>query len=111
MLETERLLIRTFKPCDIDDIYRVVYSDQEVLKLFSNFKGTRDAFAERFEMDPLFTAVTRFHYFAVVRKVDHAILGLMGFQNQADEDTSWLLMPDGTRTVGKDPARRDVELT
>ena len=51
------------------------------------------------------------HYYALVHKEDGILLGLMGFQNHANEDTTWLLMPDGARNVGHIPGVLDVELT
>ena len=39
------------------------------------------------------------------------LLGLMGFQNHANENMDWLLMPDGARNVGHIPGVLDVELT
>jgi RimJ/RimL family protein N-acetyltransferase len=111
MLETERLLIRSFVPADVEDIYRLVYADPEVREYWSNFKGTLDEFRDRFRTDRRYNGTNRFGYFAIVRKADETLLGLMGFQNHADDDTTWLVMPDGSRNVGHIPGCLDVELT
>ncbi len=113
MLGTNRLLIRPFLPEDVDAIYALVYADQEVRQPLSNYKGTLEEFRERFGADKLYMGSGRdsFHYNALVRKEDGVLLGLMGFQNHADENMDWLLMPDGSRNVGHIPGVIDVELT
>ncbi len=113
MLETERLLIRPFMPADVDTIYALVYADPEVRKHWSGWVGGIEEFRERYQTDKLFTGVDAgdFRYNAVVRKEDRVVLGLIGFQNHADDDMDWLLMPDGSRNVGHIPGVLDVELT
>jgi RimJ/RimL family protein N-acetyltransferase len=46
-----------------------------------------------------------------VRKSDQALLGLMGFQNHAEDNMDWLLMSDSSRNVGHIPGVVDAELT
>jgi RimJ/RimL family protein N-acetyltransferase len=113
MLETERLRIRPFLPADADAIYALVYADLDVKQHWSGYKGTLEEFKERFRTDKLYTASERdhFHYYALVRKADDVLLGLMGFQNHANGDTAWLRMPDGSCNVGHIPDVLDVELT
>src|SRR5258708_6415298 len=98
MLETERLLIRPFLPAESDLIYALVYADPEVRKRWSGWEGGIEEFRERYRTDKLYTGVDAgdFHYNAVVRKEDGVLLGLMGFQNHANDDMTWLLMPDGS---------------
>ena len=113
MLETQRLLIRPFVPEDVDAIYALVYADPEVRPNWSGYLGTWEVFRERFKTDKLYIGAERdsFHYNALIRKQDGALLGLMGFQNHANDDMDWLLMPDGSRNVGHIPGVLDVELT
>ena len=113
MLETERLLIRSFLPADSDLIYALVYADPEVRKCWSGWKGGIEEFRARYAIDKLYTGVDAgdFHYNALVRKDNGVLLGLMGFQNHANDDMTWLLMPDGSRNVGHIPGILDVELT
>lgn len=111
MLETERLFIRLFAPAEAEDIYRLLYADPDVRTPWSSYQGTFKEFQERFRTDPLFNGTSPFCYFAIVRKDDAMLLGLMGFQNHADDDMTWLLMPDGSRNVGHIPGCLDVELT
>jgi RimJ/RimL family protein N-acetyltransferase len=113
MLETERLFIRPFLPADADTLYGLVYADPEVRSCWSGWKGSIEAFRERFKTDKLYTGVDagEFRYHALVRKADGTLLGLMGFQNHANDDMDWLLMPDGSRNVGHIPGVLDVELT
>lgn len=113
MLETERLLIRPLLPLDADAIYTLVYADPAVKEHWSGYKGSLEDFRERFRTDKLYTGPNTdgMHYYALVHKEDGILLGLMGFQNHANEDTTWLLMPDGARNVGHIPGVLDVELT
>ena len=113
MLETERLLIRPFVPAEADDLYALVYADPDVRSWWSGWQGGIDEFRERFQTDKLYAGMDagKFRYNALVRKEVCALLGLMGFQDHAESDMSWLLMPDGTRDVGHIPGLLDVELT
>jgi len=113
MLETERLFIRPFQPADCDTLFALVYADPDVRRRWSGWKGGIDEFRERFRTDKLYTGVDAngFQYLALVRKEDNCLLGLMGFQNHANDDMDWLLMPDGSRNVGHIPGVLDVELT
>ena len=113
MLETERLLICPFLPAEADAIYALVYADLEVKQPWSGYQGTREDFRERFRTDKLYTGISMngLHYYALVRKADNTLLGLMGFQDHADGNTDWLRMPDGSCNVGHIPGVLDVELT
>src|SRR5258708_25034837 len=112
MLETERLLSRPFAPEDAEAIYERVYADPEVRDHWSAYRGTLVDFRERFGTGRLWLGTPDgFGYRALVRKADRELLGLMGFQNHAEDDMDWLLMPDGSRNVGHIPGVVDAELT
>jgi len=112
MLETERLIIRPFEPGDVGTIFALVYIDPEMRDPWSAFRGTLPEFAERFRASRLWLGTPDgFGYRALARKDDGEMLGLMGFQNHAEDDMDWLLMPDGSRNVGHIPGVLDAELT
>lgn len=111
MFQTERLLLRPFLTTDIPTIYQLVYADPLVRVAWSSFEGSLEVFERRFHTDKNWHIVDGFGYWAITRSADQQLLGLMGFQNHADEDTSWLVLPDGSRTVGHVPGRLDAELT
>ena len=112
MLDTERLIIRPFAPGDGETIYGLVYADPEVRDPWSAFRGTLREFEERFRTSRLWLGTPDgFGYRAVVRKSDRELLGLIGFQNHAEDAMDWLLMPDGSRNVGHIPGVTDAELT
>jgi RimJ/RimL family protein N-acetyltransferase len=111
MIETERLLIRPFVEADVAEIYQLVYADAEVRRSWSNFVGSLEEFRERFRTGKNWRINAGFGYWALVRKTDHQLLGLMGFQNHAEDSMDWLVMPDGSRNVGHIPGCVDAELT
>lgn len=111
VLETDRLMLRPFAEADIPTIYQLVYADQDVRRWWSNFTGTMEELRERFRTSRTWQAQDGFGYRAVVRRDDAALLGLIGYYNYHWGDASWLLMPDGSRDVGRLPGRVDVELT
>lgn len=111
MLETERLTIRPFAEDDVEEIYRLVYADPEVRTWWSNFDGDVETFRERFRTGKNWRQYEGFGYWALVRKADNRLLGLMGFQNHGDDPMDWLIMPDGSHDVGHVPGCLDAELT
>lgn len=111
MLETERLRIRPFADTDVEAIYGLVYADAEVRRSWSGFDGSLDEFRERFRADRNWSIRDGFGYRALDRKTDGQLMGLMGFQNHADDAMDWLLMPYGSRNVGQLPGCVDAELT
>ena len=111
MFETERLVIRPFTEADAPEIYQLVYADAEVRSGWSSFAGTREEFQERFAESKNWHIREGFGYWALVRRTDNQLLGLMGFQNHADDNMDWLRMPDGSRNVGHIPGCVDAELT
>ena len=111
MFETERLLLRPFTEADTAEIYQLVYADADVQKWWSNFNGSLESYRERFRTGKNWRIEKGFGYWALVRRADNRLLGLMGFQNHADENMDWLLMPDGSRNVGHIPGCVDAEIT
>jgi len=111
MFETDRLFIRHFVEADVEEIYRLVYADAEVRRAWSCFVGTLEEFRERFRTGKNWSIHAGFGYWALVRKTDNQLLGLIGFQNHAEDAMDWLLMPDGSRNVGHVPGCVDAELT
>jgi RimJ/RimL family protein N-acetyltransferase len=112
MFETQRLIIRPFDDTDAGAIFSLVYACPEVRDRWTNFRGT----LAEFEHGPFQTGRNwrirdGFGYWALVRKLDDSMIGLMGFQNHAHEDMQWLVMPGGMRDVGRIPGRIDAELT
>jgi RimJ/RimL family protein N-acetyltransferase len=111
-LETERLILRPFHEEDVERLYQLVYADREVREAWSGYKGSLDAFRQRFETDPVFHADDGFGYLAVILKAEQLLIGLMGFQRyQSGEDTSFMVMEDPNDGVGHNPALTEVELT
>ena len=110
-METERLILRPFTETDGEEIYRLVYADRDVQKWWSNFDGSLEEFRERFRIGKNWRIEGGFGYWAVVRRADNQLVGLMGFQNHADEPMDWLLMPDSSRNVGHILGCVDAELT
>jgi RimJ/RimL family protein N-acetyltransferase len=111
MLESERLLVRPFIPADTRTIYQLIYADTEIRTSWSSFSGSQKEFEARFRTGRNWSINDGFGYWALVRKADNQLVGLMGFRNHADEPTDWLVMPDGSRDVGRIPGRIDAELT
>ncbi len=84
-LDTERLTLRIFEPGDLDDIYRLVYSDPEVTQYYCGepwtLEKTRDWLAYRI-LEPQFSS---FNAWAVVRKEDRKLLGLVRLGSYPNE--------------------------
>lgn len=110
-METERLVLRPFDNGDRETIYTLVYADSAVRDSWSGFRGTRDEFRETFHHGRNWKIEDGFGYWALTRREDGAMLGLMGFQNHAHDTMDWLLLPDGSRNVGQVPGCVDAELT
>jgi ribosomal-protein-alanine N-acetyltransferase len=112
MFTTERLLLRPFAESDIEAIYGLVYGDAAVRGWWSGYRGDLEDFrSERFRSNPNWQIRDGWGYWALVRRADGQLLGLMGFQNHRDNDMSWLAMPDGSRDAGQRADRIDAELT
>ena len=111
-LETERLVLRPLTSADVDEIYALVYADERVREAWSGYTDTLPAFRRRFAQDPVWHVEGGFGFWAVARRVDHQLLGLMGFQrHELGEDTSFMIVADPADAVGADPTRVEVELT
>lgn len=112
MLTTDRLLLRPFSDDDIDTFYALVYADPTVRDWWSGYRGDLDDFrAARFRTNPNWQIRDGWGFWAVTRRADEQVLGLMGFQNHRDKDMRWLLMPNGSPDVGQRLDRTDAELT
>ena len=112
MLSTERLLLRPFAEADIDAIYALVYADPAVRDWWSGYRGDLEDFrTNRFRINPNWQIRDGWGFWAVTRRADEQLLGLIGFQSHRDNDMGWLVMPDGSRDVGQRPDRIDAELT
>lgn len=112
MLSTDRLLLRPFTEADIDTIYQLVYADPAVRDWWSSYRGDLHDFrADRFRTNPNWQIRNGWGFWALVRRSDERLLGLMGFQNLSGEDMGWLVMPDGSRDAGQRAGRVDAELT
>lgn len=111
-LETERLILRPFTEQDIEEIYSLVYADNEVRKSWSGYSGTLADFRQRFAVDPVWHAGDGFGFLAVVLKENSKILGLMGFQKyEVGKDTSFMIFQDPADEIGRDLTIIEVELT
>jgi RimJ/RimL family protein N-acetyltransferase len=51
ILETERLILRHFEEEDIEEVYRLLYADEEVKNAWSGRKGTVEEIKESFKKD------------------------------------------------------------
>ena len=112
ILETKRLILRRFTMDDLDDIYRLLFADEEVKSTWSGRTGTEDEIKAGFAKEHI-ESDGKFGLRAMVRKNDNAFIGLMGFQQHLpDEEVPYLLseeVPD--RTISADPNFIEVELT
>lgn len=97
-LDTERLTLRAFEPEDLDDIYRLVYSDEEVCRHYCGkpwtLEKTRDWLAYRM-LEPQFSD---FRAWAVVRKADRVLMGLVRLGAYANQ---WYRLPEEAPPAGR----------
>ena len=78
IFETERLIIRPFEIDDLNDVYRLIYSDAEVCEHYSSdgtrtLEETREWLTFRV-MEPKYSD---FYGWAVVHKADNQFIGLV----------------------------------
>ena len=78
ILETERLVIRSFSMDDLDETYRLVYADPAVRDAWSGRQGTPDEIKAAFAREHV-GRTDGFGYKAVVLKAGDVLLGLIGF--------------------------------
>ncbi len=114
ILETDRLILRTFEMSDLDRIYELVYADPMVKDTWSGATGTPDDLKQRFARRYIQSPGT-FGLRALVRKSDNSLVGLMGFQRhepgQGNDIYYLLSQNDPELKVGFDPDFVEVELT
>ncbi len=76
--ETERLIIRPFEMCDLNDLHRLIYSDPEVCKHYSDrVHSSTEETREWLTYHILETKYSDFQGWSVVRKEDNQFLGLV----------------------------------
>ena len=113
-LETERLILGDFEEDDIEEIYRLLFADEEVKKGWSGRKGTAEEIQEDFRRDHFYPE-DNFGLRALVLKQEGDLIGLMGYQRHdpGEGESIWYLLsknePD--RKVGFDPDYIEAELT
>lgn len=113
ILETDRLTLRHFEDDDIEDVYRLLYADEEVRKGWSGAEGTPEELKQRF-VDKHFYPTDDFGFRALCLKQGE-LIGLMGFQfhERAEGSEIWYLLtasePD--RKIGQDENHIEAELT
>lgn len=112
ILETERLLLRRFVQDDLDDIYRLLFADEEVKSTWSGRTGTEVEIKAGFAKEHI-EPMDELSLQALVRKDDDAFIGLMGFQRHLpDEDHPYLQSAEApNRTISNDPTVIETELT
>jgi RimJ/RimL family protein N-acetyltransferase len=112
VLETARLLVRPFAVSDVDDVHRLLYADPAVADNWTGLSRTREDVQKRFATHKAWRLEQEFGFRAVVLKVSGIPIGLMGLQKyEIGEDTSYIVFPDGSSPVGRDPTVLEAELT
>lgn len=112
MLHTPRLLLRPFVNSDVDDVHRLLYADPLVANAWTGLSRDYPDVQQRLATDPVWRVVGGYGFRAIVLRDRNAVIGLMGFQAYAPgEDTSFIIFPDGSPSVGSDPTSREAELT
>lgn len=111
-LETKRLILRPFIEEDLEEIYRLVYAEEEVREAWSGYTGTLTQFRERFAKEDTWHAEDGFGFLAVLLKEENRLLGLMGYQKfEPGEDTGHMVFEDPDDEMGRDAKVLEVELT
>lgn len=75
--ETERLIVRPFEMSDLSEVHRLIYSDPEVCKHYSDRMYSLEEMREWLTYRILETKYSDFHGWAVVRKQDNQFIGLV----------------------------------
>ena len=113
ILETDRLVLRHFENEDIEDVYRLLYADEEVKRGWAGVEGTPDELKRRFT-DKYFHPRDEFGLRAVCLRQGE-LIGLMGFQRheKAEGSEIWNLLTESepNRKVGQDDEHIEAELT
>lgn len=75
--ETERLIIRLFRPGDLDDIHTQVYSDAEVCKWYCGDTRTYETTRDWLHFRMTEAKYADFHAWAVELKAEEKVIGLV----------------------------------
>ena len=116
ILETERLILRHFEDDDMEDVYHLLYADEEVKRSWSGAKGSAEEIKASFRHDHVHPE-DDYGFRAIVLKHEGDLIGLMGYQRHLPEDgeggiIDYLLSKDEpNREVGLNPDFTEVELT
>jgi [ribosomal protein S5]-alanine N-acetyltransferase len=102
-LQTERLLLRFFTPGD-EEIHRLVFDDPEVAVPFCGRTRTIDEVRDWLVCRAYQAQVDEFGFWAIVRKRDEALLGLVALQAYVPD---WIVWPDDPQP---EHSRIEVEL-
>jgi len=89
--ETDRLLVRTFVPEDLEDLYREVFSESEVCQFYCRNTKTREETAEWLAYRIAEWKYSSFGRLAVVLTETHEFTGFVGLEPYMN---SWHRMPD-----------------
>ena len=110
-MESERLTIRPFQENDLEEIYRLVYADEEVHASWSNFSGSFDEFRQRFKSDKNWTITG--HGFGYWRypQIGHSVARLDGISKPRRRVDGLVDHARRHAHVGQVRGRIDAELT
>jgi RimJ/RimL family protein N-acetyltransferase len=93
-------------------VRRLLYADPAVADNWTGLSRTREDVQKRFATHKVWRLEQGFGFRAVALKDSGILIGLMGFQKyEIDEDTSFIVLPDGSSPVGRDPTLLEAELT
>ncbi|MBT4504625.1 MAG: GNAT family N-acetyltransferase [Gemmatimonadetes bacterium] len=80
ILETERLILRPFEEGDLDDVYRLIYSDVEVCRYYTDRQLSLEEMRERLTYRIPEARFSDFCRWAVVEREENRFLGLIGLE-------------------------------
>lgn len=89
-LRTDRLLLRFFTPAD-EAIHQLVFADPEVAVPFCGTTRTLEQVRDWLVCRAVQATSDEFGFWAVERRVDEALLGLVGLQAYVSD---WIVWPD-----------------
>ena len=90
-LQTERLILRYFRPDDVDPIHCLIYNDPEVYRWWGGASGTREEVEDRVLTWMSTAPGNDFGNLAVVLKANDQAIGFMALQNYV---ASWVRLAD-----------------
>ena len=113
IIETDRLILRHFEDDDVEEVYRLLYADEEVKKGWAGVEGTPDELKQRFR-DNYYHPTDGFGLRALCLGQGE-LMGVMGFQKheKAEGSDVWYLLTasEPNRKVGQDSSHIEAELT